>query len=369
MSLGIYIHWPFCISKCPYCDFVSFPVRTAPDEAPWRAAYTKALDGFADHMAGRTVTSVYFGGGTPSLMSPMLVEAVLERISTLWPVADDAEITLEANPGAIDDAHMADLRRIGVGRLSLGIQALDDASLAALGRLHDTKTALTAYMNARKHFERVSFDLIYGRSSQTPKDWERELTLALALDPEHLSCYQLAIASGTPMADRSLDLPDEERAAQLFDMTTDMSNMAGLRPYEISNFARKGAQSRHNLTCWRYCPYLGIGPSAHGRLMTDGAVSALESDPDPVRWLADPAPRATLLSFEDIRIEMLLMGLRTAEGLARARVRSLLGVEMEAAYPAIWMLVESGDVTLDKTALTTTAQGRRRLDAVTAALV
>ncbi len=337
-GLGIYIHWPFCLSKCPYCDFNSHVAQRV-EERDWRRAYLAALDWFAERTRGRTVTSVFFGGGTPSLMPPSLVAALLERIAARWPLDADVEITLEANPTSAEQGKFAAFAAAGVNRLSLGVQALDDAALRLLGRTHTAAEAIAAFELARKTFPRASFDLITARPGQTTAEWERELTRALALEPAHLSVYQLAMEPETPffrLHERGrLDLPDEETALEMYRLTRRMLASAGLPPYEVSNFARPGQECRHNLLYWRYGIYAGVGPGAHARLPAQGSGAgrlALVATRSPARWLRQTlrAGGAGVAEMEELAprqmaLEYLLMSLRTREGMSRARLRAISG--------------------------------------------
>jgi oxygen-independent coproporphyrinogen-3 oxidase len=272
-AFAIYVHWPFCVAKCPYCDFNSH-VRARVDEAGWRDALLAELDFEAGRTRGRTVTSVFFGGGTPSLMAPETVGAVLERIAARWTLAPGAEVTLEANPNSAEAAKFRALAASGVNRVSIGVQALDDAALRFLGRAHDSGEARRAVAAAQAAFGRVSFDLIYARPGQTPAAWAAELDDALAMAGEHLSLYQLTIEPGTRFAQLAargdLATPDAEAAAELWETTQERLARAGMPAYEVSNHARPGAESRHNLVYWRYQDHVGVGPGAHGRIGVDG---------------------------------------------------------------------------------------------------
>lgn len=332
-GFGIYIHWPFCLSKCPYCDFNSH-VAGHIDQSGWRAALLDELDWFAAQAKGRTVTSIFFGGGTPSLMAPATAGALIARVAHHWPVAKDLEITLEANPSTIELHRFRDFRAAGINRLSLGVQALDDAALKFLGRRHDAAQALAALEGARKVFGRFSFDLIYARPNQTVEAWRDELARALDLAGGHLSLYQLTIEDGTAFAPAhargEFTLPPEDEAVEMFALTAGMCAAAGLPAYEVSNHARPGQESRHNLTYWRGGDYLGIGPGAHGRL--NGTAFRQHRAPD--IWLErvrrdghatqaaetlDPATRAE---------EMVMMGLRLTEGIDAATFAAAAGREL-----------------------------------------
>ena len=379
-GFAIYLHWPFCQSKCPYCDFNSH-VREAVDEERWRGALLAELDHYAAETSGWALTSVFFGGGTPSLMAPRTVGALIERIARNWPLTPEVEITLEANPGSVEAAKFAGLASAGINRLSLGVQALNDADLRFLGRRHDVGEALAAMELARRHFPRWSFDLIYARPGQTVAAWDAELDRALELAGKHLSVYQLTIEANTVFegAHRrgEFALPPEETAEALFEFTQERLAAAGLPAYEISNHARPGAECRHNLVYWQGGDYLGIGPGAHGRLTLEGQRFATRQHRAPEAWLAqvEAAGHATRerkpLSLEDRREELLMMGLRLTEGISRARFRAALGEEIEASLdPArLARLVDGGFLVLDAAGLRTTPAGRLRLNAVLAALV
>jgi putative oxygen-independent coproporphyrinogen III oxidase len=322
-TLALYVHWPFCVSKCPYCDFNSH-VREGVDQARWRDALLADLAHEAQAMPGRKLGSIFFGGGTPSLMPPATVAAILAAAEQAWSFDEGIEITLEANPSSVEAARFGDLAAAGVNRVSLGLQALDDAALAFLGRAHDVSEGLAALDTAQRAFGRVSFDLIYARPGQSPEAWRSELTRALAFGTEHLSLYQLTIEPGTRFATLAakgqLAIPNGDDAADLFDLTAAMTSAAGLPRYEVSNHARPGAESRHNLTYWRYGDYLGVGPGAHGR--RNGHATFRRKKPE--NWLAavdrnlhgieseEPLARATQAT------EALLMGLRLTEGVVPA---------------------------------------------------
>ncbi len=329
-GFGIYLHWPFCLSKCPYCDFNSH-VTASVDVAQWLAAFLRALERFAERTPGRTVSSVFFGGGTPSLIPPELAGALLERIATLWTVAADAEITLEANPTSSEAGRFRDMAAAGINRLSLGIQALDDTALRLLGRTHTVADALAAWKAARRCFPRASFDLIYGRPGQKPADWEEELERALALEPTHLSAYQLTMEPETPFfrlhARGRLILPNEKDSLAMFRITEQMTEAAGLLRYEVSNHAVPGEECRHNLLYWHYEEYAGIGPGAHSRLISPEGRFALRAFRAPDRWLATAdtggLEEETLLAPCEQAAEYLLMALRTREGADPERLTAL----------------------------------------------
>jgi putative oxygen-independent coproporphyrinogen III oxidase len=379
-ALALYIHWPFCKSKCPYCDFNSH-VRDAIDQRRWQAALLADLDQAAAETGTRRLGSIFFGGGTPSLMAPETVAALLARAAERWRFADDIEITLEANPSSVEAARFGALSAAGVNRLSLGVQALDERALRFLGRGHDRAEALAAIALARRHFPRFSFDLIYARPEQTLAEWAAELEEAVALAGDHLSLYQLTIESGTAFATAyargDFALPEDELAAALYEATAARLTAAGLAGYEISNYARPGGESRHNLAYWRYGDYAGIGPGAHGRLTRGGGRIATRQYRAPETWLAAVERQGhgrqeslALAPAEQVR-EALMMGLRLAEGVERERFRARTGSELEAALDMRRLpdLVEGGFVRLDAHGLRATAAGRQRLDAVLAALL
>jgi oxygen-independent coproporphyrinogen-3 oxidase len=379
-GFGVYIHWPFCLAKCPYCDFNSH-VRERVDEARWRSALLAELDYYAAQTPGRTVTSVFFGGGTPSLMAPETAAALIERVRARWPTAPDLEITLEANPGASEAARFAAFRAAGVNRLSIGVQALDDAALRFLGRIHGRAEAVAAVERARAAFERYSFDLIYARPGQSVGAWRAELDEALALSGGHLSVYQLTIEPGTAFHTAArlgkLALPDEDEAAALYEATQERLASAGLPAYEISNHAAPGAESRHNLTYWRYGDYVGVGPGAHGRLSGEAGKVATRQIRLPESWLKAVGERGHAteavesIDAERRRDELLMMGLRLAEGVMRVRFAAETGASLEEALDAgaLGRLIEGGFLVLDEAGLRATAAGRQRLDAVLAALL
>jgi oxygen-independent coproporphyrinogen-3 oxidase len=344
-GFGIYVHWPFCAAKCPYCDFNSH-VRSAIDEDGWRDAIVRELTWIATWQdeggtARPTVETIFFGGGTPSLMSGAAVGGVLEAIAKLWPIAPGIEITLESNPASVDAARFQDYTAAGVNRLSLGVQALNDADLKMLGRLHNVHEAKAALALACANFERVSFDLIYARPGQTPEQWQAELAEALSFGTEHLSLYQLTIEPATPFAtlarEGKLIVPDDDHAAELYELTQAMTEAAGLPAYEISNHARPGAQSRHNLLYWRYGDYAGVGPGAHGRLSRDGMRHATQCERLPERWRAQVVARGhgitefADISDRDAAREHLLMALRLKEGLDIAQWRARWGATLNEA--------------------------------------
>jgi len=378
-GFGIYVHWPFCRSKCPYCDFNSH-VRERHDEEAWRGALLAELDHYAARTPGRTVTSVFFGGGTPSLMEPASAGAVLERIALRWAVPGDVEITLEANPNSAEAARFAAFRAAGINRLSIGVQALDDQALRFLGRGHDAGEARAAIAAASRVFDRYSFDLIYARPGQTLAGWEAELRQALGLASDHLSVYQLTIEPGTAFhaARERVDfaLPDPHLAADLFEATHAILGGAGLPLYEVSNHARPGRECRHNLVYWRYEDYVGAGPGAHGRLTIDGRKTATRQERAPETWMAR-ARRDGHATAEELPIgraeaaqEALLMGLRLAEGIEAARFERQTGMRLDQAIDARrrQKLVAAGLVAEGSQGLRATPAGLRVLNSLIAEL-
>ncbi|MBI1385450.1 MAG: coproporphyrinogen III oxidase [Rhizobiales bacterium] len=377
-GFGIYVHWPFCASKCPYCDFNSHVRRTPLEHDRFRSAYLAELSTLAGRSRARAVTSIFFGGGTPSLMEPATVAAVIDAVADRFGLASGAEITLEANPSSVEAGRFAGYRTAGVNRVSLGIQALVDADLARLGRLHTASEARAAMAVALTTFERVSFDLIYARPGQTPEAWARELTEALDMAAGHLSLYQLTIEPGTPFealhAAGRLVVPDPESAAGLYELTGELTTAAGLEAYEVSNYARPGQESRHNLLYWRNGAYIGIGPGAHGRLERAGPAPhgrvATESERQPERWLTrveevgHGVTREAELTSSEMADEMLVMGLRLTEGISLARLAEISGLALAPAF--LGNLERQGLVNWDRAAgrLAATPSGLLVLDSL-----
>ena len=329
--LALYIHWPFCVSKCPYCDFNSH-VRESVDDAAWRAALLTDMAYEAALTPGRRLTSIFFGGGTPSLMPPSTVAALIDTAQQLWGFAEDIEITLEANPSSVEAARFADLSTAGVNRVSLGLQSLDDAALAFLGRAHSVQESLEALEIAQRHFNRVNIDLIYARPDQTARQWETELQRALSFGTDHMSLYQLTIEAGTrfeTLVRSGQFIPaDDDDAATLYEVTQQMTSAAGIPAYEISNHARTASESRHNLSYWRYDDYVGIGPGAHGRRQN----SATQRHKKPENFLSAVERNMhgmnseEQLDAETRATESLLMGLRLAEGISLTRLAERTGI-------------------------------------------
>ncbi|MGP1253954.1 MAG: radical SAM family heme chaperone HemW [Kiloniellales bacterium] len=379
-GFGIYIHWPFCKSKCPYCDFNSH-VRETIDQARWRTALLAELAHYAQETPGREVTSIFFGGGTPSLMDPETAGELIAAVERHWKTAPDLEVTLEANPTSSEAGRFAAYAAAGVNRVSLGVQALNDQDLAFLGREHDTAEALKAVALARAEFARVSFDLIYARPGQTAIAWAEELRRALGEGSSHLSLYQLTIEQNTVFHAQArrgeLPLADPEIAADLFDATQATLLAEGLPAYEISNHARPGEACRHNLTYWRAGDYLGVGPGAHGRITLEGEKFATRQHRAPEIWLAtvEQAGHATrarkALDRDDRLTELLMMGLRLTEGIDRATFHRELSAEPEALLGGqrLQALTDEGYVLLDDRGLRATAAGRVRLDSLLGYLV
>jgi oxygen-independent coproporphyrinogen-3 oxidase len=374
--LALYVHWPFCVSKCPYCDFNSH-VRESVDQDIWRGALLTDLRHEAALLPGRSVGSIFFGGGTPSLMPPATVAAVIAAAESAWGLADDVEITLEANPNSVEVANFADLAAAGVNRVSIGVQSFDSEVLEFLGRAHSEDEARRAIATAQEHFARVSFDLIYARPGQSMAAWENELTSALAFGTDHLSLYQLTIEPGTRFATLAakgdLTIPDGDAAADLFDATQATTRAAGLPRYEVSNHARVGQESRHNLAYWRYADYAGVGPGAHGRRLGQ----ATERHKKPENFVAAVTRNGHGLKVEsdlpshERATEAMLMGLRLTEGidLARIEIRSGLAREAFVDADAVATLVEQGLMTQSGDRLAVTDDGILLLDSILSEVV
>lgn len=378
-GFGLYVHWPFCVSKCPYCDFNSHVVERI-EQKHWHAAYLRELAHYAAQTPGRRLTSIFFGGGTPSLMDPATTHAVIEAAKSHWAVADDLEITLEANPGTVDAERFAAFHQAGVNRLSMGVQSLNENDLRTLGRKHSVAEARQAWQAAAKIYDRVSFDLIYARSGQTPEAWRAELREALKEVADnnisHLSLYQLTMEDGTAMAAdfalKKFTLPSEDAASDMFEITNEMCAESGFPAYEISNHAHVGQECRHNMVYWRGGDYVGVGPGAHGRLtLTNGAVATRQIKA-PSLWLKrvasdthgtqeieplDPQARAE---------EMIMMGLRLREGIHEARFERLTGLRLRALLntPKLEQLTTQGFMAQKNNRLMATATGRLALNEV-----
>ena len=376
MTLAIYVHWPFCLSKCPYCDFNSH-VGDIQDQEKWRIAYQRELEHYAVLLPDRRVTSVFFGGGTPSLMEAQTVESVLQNIARLWCIDSNVEITLEANPSSVEAEKFADFRAAGVNRLSLGVQSLDAEALEFLGRAHNAEEAKRAIGLAARHFPRFSFDLIYARQGQTPDDWREELREALVLAGDHLSLYQLTIEPHTVFHTRArrgetLTAPDDY-AVTMFETTQEVMDAAGMPAYEISNHARKGQESRHNLTYWHYEDYIGIGPGAHGRVeIGTSECRATENHRAPDIWLQEVSAHgcglknSTALDCATAMREALMMGLRLTDGIDLAAWQKKFQAPLIDFTPAerLARLRQEGYIALTEQKLGATRAGLQRLNAV-----
>ncbi len=366
------MHWPFCAAKCPYCDFNSH-VRREVDHAAWCTALLRELRWHGDRVPARPVDTVFFGGGTPSLMAPETVHAILQEIDAIWGLRPGSEITLEANPTSVEAGRFRDFRTAGINRVSMGVQALDDADLRRLGRLHSVAEARAAFDIARDAFDRVSFDLIYARQGQTLGGWREELGEAVAMAVDHLSLYQLTIEPGTAFGDlhksgRLRDLPADGLAADMYLLTQEMTAAAGMPAYEISNHARPGAMSAHNLIYWRCGDYVGIGPGAHGRVTLDGARCATETVRNPEAYLEAVSQRGEAISslepvsIEDRALEHLLMGLRLAEGISLTRHKEIAGRSLDLSHAQV--MVDQGLLEIDGDRLRITPSGRPVTNAI-----
>ena len=369
-GFGLYVHWPFCQAKCPYCDFNSH-VAARIDHASWLDAYLSEIDRVSRETKARSLTSIFFGGGTPSLMAPETTARIIEAAKAAWPSANDLEITLEANPTSAEAGRFSAFRDAGVNRVSVGLQALRDDDLKRLGRLHSAEEGRKAYDLARRIFPRVSFDLIYARQYQDLADWRAELTEAVTLAADHLSLYQLTIEPGTAFGDRHArgrlaGLTDEDTGADMYDLTREICDAAGLPAYEVSNHASDLAQSRHNLIYWRGGDYVGIGPGAHGRVTLGGLRFATETELAPQAWLSrvqsmgsGETMRSALTPREHAE-EYTMMALRLTEGVERARYIALNGADFDPV--TLDRLENLGLITVSQTRVAATAQGRRLLN-------
>ncbi len=369
-GLAVYVHWPFCETICPYCDF-NVHLAGEIDDTAWSDALSADLAHVAADMPGRTVHSIYFGGGTPALMPAKTAGAVMDSISKHWSIGDDVEITLECNPTAAERARLAAFRAAGVNRLSVGVQSFDDAVLRFLGRDHSGAESLVTVDDAQATFDRVTLDLMYGLAEQTPDAWRAQLDRALTLGPMHLSLYQLTIEHGTPFFKRNVPIADPDMAADLYDLTQDLTSEAGLPSYEVSNHAQPGEESRHNLWCWRGGDYVGVGPGAHGRLTIDGVALATHQIHNPARWLEKTVTeghgtaKRRHLSAGDRAKERLMMGLRLTEGVDVERT----GIKTVIDPMAKQQLIDGGLLNEVGSVLHTTASGRLTLNSVIAALL
>jgi oxygen-independent coproporphyrinogen-3 oxidase len=370
-GFGIYIHWPYCEAKCPYCDFNSHVSREI-DHSRWLRAYLSEIERFRSLLPGRALNSIFFGGGTPSLMAPETVAEVIAAIKGAWPQGNDLEITLEANPSSVEAGRFAAFADAGVNRISMGIQALNDADLKRLGRIHTVAEARQAFEIANKYFNRVSFDLIYARQDQSVPAWEAELKDALSMAVDHLSLYQLTIEKGTAFGDRYKrgklkGLPSEDDAAAMYEVTQDICDAAGMPAYEVSNHAKPGAESRHNCVYWRYGDYIGIGPGAHGRITYEGQRKATEAWSMPSRWLAEvengaPEKQSIALSRQEQGVEYVMMGLRLSDGIDARRYQAIAGKPLNPE--GLSHLTDIGMIFVRDNVIRTTSQGRMLLNSV-----
>lgn len=379
--LALYIHWPFCASKCPYCDFNSHVRDAGVDHARFRTALRRELAFEAQRVGRRPLASIFFGGGTPSLMEPETVALLIEDARAFFDTAPEIEITLEANPTSVEIGKLREFRAAGVNRASLGVQSLDVEALRFLGRRHDVGEAIAALEAAREIFPRVSFDLIYARPGQAEASWRAELRQALALAADHLSLYQLTIEPGTRFATQyargDFALPEEDDAARMYEATAEEALRFGLLPYEVSNYAKPGAESRHNLAYWRYGDYLGIGPGAHQRLLSDGVMLATRRHRGPEEWAmrveqsGHAIVEETELSQRDRGREALLMGLRLAEGVDPARIEARSGLSFLDTIDPMMLTACLDEEYLEWQGprLVATSEGRVRLDALLPALL
>ncbi len=371
-GFGLYIHWPFCQSKCPYCDFNSHVSNTV-NQTEWAAAYCQEIERIGAKTVSKLLKSVYFGGGTPSLMDPETVDSILTKARETWAFSNNIEITLEANPTSVEAGRFSGYRQAGVNRVSMGIQALNDHDLRKLGRLHSAAEARAAFEIAGNVFDRISFDLIYARQDQTLAQWRSELTEALKMSADHLSLYQLTIEKGTAFARRQAagglhGLPQEDLSADMYELTQELTNSAGFHAYEVSNHAKIGAESRHNLIYWQAGDYAGIGPGAHGRLTIGSKRYATEAHSDPKTWLkavresGNGDLASTVQSADECADEYLMMGLRIREGIDLNRYEKIAGKKINTNK--INALEEIGMVKINENHLKTTAEGRPVLNAI-----
>lgn len=374
-SFGVYIHWPFCLSKCPYCDFNSH-VRSSVDTEIWEKALLNDLKSFHSKTSDQIVTSIFFGGGTPSLMPPRLVENLIKKTTDLWSTSPDIEITLEANPTSVEEKNFAALATAGVNRVSLGIQSLREESLKFLGRTHSVSNARRAIETAHKQFNRYSFDLIYTRPHQTLSEWEEELKEALSLADGHLSLYQLTIEEGTPFFlafhKGDFSLPANDQSALFYEHTQEITHTYGYQSYEISNYAKPGQECRHNMTYWHYHDYIGVGPGAHSRLTFEGEKYAIRRHRSPEKWLEqvtlkkDGTHEIKIIPWKTKCEEFLMMGLRLKEGISQEEFAYQLGAPLSQILPLkkLSLLMKEGLLELSTTSLKATQEGRQRLDGI-----
>lgn len=375
-GFGLYLHWPFCQSKCPYCDFNSH-VASHVDEARWLYAFQSEISRYGQLTSGRHLRSIYFGGGTPSLMSPDLVSGILQAVRATWALSNDCEVTLEANPGSIEVGRFQGYRDVGVNRISMGFQAMNDVDLRRLGRMHSATEARQAFDIARHVFDRVSFDLIYARQDQSLEGWRSELRQALSMGVDHLSLYQLTVEDGTVFGERFAKgqlrgLPNEDLSVAMFETTQALCEAAGLPAYEVSNHARPGSESRHNLVYWRGGDYVGIGPGAHGRITLGSQRNATVSERLPGEWLqrvettGNPEESRESLTGQEAAAEYLMMGLRVSDGISRDRFRKMGGDERREVLQD---LCAQGLLFISEETVRTTATGRLLLNEVVRCLL
>ena len=364
-GFGIYLHWPYCESKCPYCDFNSYVEKNV-DWHEWEKSFLSQLGFYYQETANRRVTSVFFGGGTPSLMKPKLVSNIIDQISKLWGFEDAVEITLEANPSSVEFRKFAEFKAAGINRVSIGVQALNNKDLKKLGRLHSVNDALNAIMIGKNTFDKVSFDLIYARQDQKLPDWELELKKALSLDPDHISLYQLTIEPNTPFGNlwekgKLSGLTDENLGGDLYHLTNNLCHNAGLSPYEISNYSRKNHESVHNKIYWNYGDYLGVGPGAHGRLTTQSGRFATQNYYSPIKWQKNAQNNTgesvrTFINEKDQADEMAMMGLRLSSGFSIDRYFHLSGKKLNEK--TLDYLINDNLITVENNFLKATDQGK-----------
>lgn len=369
--LALYVHWPFCLSKCPYCDFNSRAMPQGVDQKAWAEAYVQDLTHYAQRLPNRELTSIYFGGGTPSLMEAATVEAILNAAAKSWEFSDDIEITSEANPSSATEEKLKAFRGAGVNRVSLGVQSFDDKALSFLGRAHNGLEACHAIERVASLYDRFSFDLIYARTGQTLAAWEEEMQQALSFAPKHLSLYQLTIEPRTAFYKRAENetlIADEPLAVDMYELTQNFLAEAGLPAYEVSNHAAAGEESRHNLTYWHYEDYIGIGPGAHGRFVDANGRIASEATANPTAWLAGQSPRSTQepVGFEEAKQEALMMGLRLFVGINKKQWHQKFDEPLDAFVPKAKtsVLVSEGLLVDTNDVLRTTFAGMQRLNAV-----
>lgn len=374
-NLAIYIHWPFCKSKCPYCDFNSH-VENSIDNQAWLDAYLKQIASFSHIIKDKSITSIFFGGGTPSLMPANTVNKIIDKLFSLSKTTNNIEITLEANPTSIESQKFVEFKAAGINRVSIGIQSFNETDLKFLGREHSKQEAIEALKIANSIFDNYSFDLIYALPNQTIKTWEQELQEAMQYAKHHLSLYQLTIEKGTPFylqhKNKKFTLPDSDQAAELYSFTDDFMSSRGLQPYEISNYARSGFESQHNLAYWRYNQYLGIGPGAHSRVMMDDKLCAIVMHHNPQKWLDNvsseimPIQQKIILTKKDTLLEYLIMGLRIKEGIELAKLEQLLEqpINQLLNIKNIQHLRELNYITLENNVLAVTTQGKLLLNKI-----